>query len=113
MKLSTNESGPHCLGGSGYIIGILVSLSLGLNKAQVIALSVETAIQNAGIANMVIQSNIPSPYGDMALLPVSRHIFTASGLLQFVLYSLFKLYVFSKSLLGKNKNSQREEMTLN
>ena len=102
---------PACLGGSGYIIGIIVSLILGLNKAQVIALSVETAIQNAGIAIMVIQSNIASPYGDMALLPVFGYIFTASGLLQFVLYSMFKIYVFSKSFIGKS--SEKEEMTLN
>ena len=101
---------PACLGGSGYFIGIIVSLILGLNKAQVIALSVETAIQNAGIANMVIQSNIPSPYGDMALLPVFGYIFTASGLLQFGLYLMFKIYVSAKSFLGKN--SQKEEMTL-
>ena len=101
---------PACLGGSGYFIGIIVSLILGLNKAQVIALSVETAIQNAGIANMVIQSNIPSPYGDMALLPVFGYIFTASGLLQFGLYLMFKIYVSAKSFLGKN--SQKEEMAL-
>ena len=98
-----------CLGGSGYFIGIIVSLILGLNKAQVIALSVETAIQNAGIANMVIQSNIPSPYGDMALLPVFGYIFTASGLLQFGFYLMFKIYVSAKSFL--DTNSQKEEMT--
>ena len=97
---------PACLGLSGYTIGILVSVILGLNRKQVIALSLETAIQNAGIAIMILQTNLPSPYGDMALLPVIGYLFTSSGLLNIVLYLFFKLFMLAKSSIDKPSQEQ-------
>lgn len=101
---------PACLGLSGYLIGILTSLILGLNRQQLIALSLETAIQNAGIAIMILQTNLPSPYGDMALLPVIGYLFTSSGLLNIVLLLLFKLFNLVKSAIVKSGN--KEEIPL-
>ena len=97
---------PACLGLSGYLIGILTSLILGLNRQQLIALSLETAIQNAGIAIMILQTNLPSPYGDMALLPVIGYLFTSSGLLNIVLLLLFKLFNLVKSAIQSGKKEE-------
>ena len=101
---------PACLGLSGYTIGIIVSLILGLNRKQLIALSLETAIQNAAIAIMILQTNLPSPYGDMALLPVIGYLFTSSGLLNIVLYLLYRLGLLTKSVLAPKDN--KEELAL-
>ena len=82
---------PACLGVAGYGIGIITASLLCLKKEQIIALSLETAIQNAGIAIMILQSNMSSPYGDMCLLPVLGYIMVASGPLNIVLYSLYRV----------------------
>ena len=101
---------PACLGLSGYIIGIVVSLILGLNRKQLIALSLETAIQNAGIAVMILQTNLPSPYGDMALLPVIGYLFTSSGLLNIVLYFIFRISLLAKSVLTPKGNKEDQAL---
>ena len=65
---------PACLGVAGYVIGIITASLLCLKKEQIIALSLKTAIQNAGIAIIILHSNMSSPYGDMCLLPVLGYI---------------------------------------
>jgi hypothetical protein len=47
--------------------------------AQIIAISLETAIQNGGIAFIVLSLTFPSPYSDMGLLPVLSFIFISTG----------------------------------
>ena len=101
---------PAVLGLSGYTIGIIISLVLGLNRKQLIAVSLETAIQNAAIAILILQTNLPSPYGDMALLPVIGYLFTASGLLNIVLYIIFRIVLLTKSVLVQHGN--KEEIAL-
>ena len=91
---------PACLGFSGYLVGVIFSLILRLNRKQLIALSLETAIQNAGIAIVILQTNLKSPYGDMALMPVIGYLFTSSGLLNIVLYSFFRLFLLIRSWCG-------------
>ena len=46
---------------------------------QIIAISLETAIQNGGIAFIVLSLTFPSPYSDMGLLPVFSFIFLSTG----------------------------------
>jgi len=108
---------PACLGMSGYLFGAIFSMILRLNRKQLIALSLETAIQNAGIAIVILQTNLPSPYGDMALMPVIGYLFTSSGLLNIVLYSFFRLFLLIRSCCGyenenedlKNKNMSMKD----
>eukprot|EP00092_Neocalanus_flemingeri_P033011 GFUD01035903.1.p1 GENE.GFUD01035903.1~~GFUD01035903.1.p1 ORF type:complete len:442 (-),score=58.38 GFUD01035903.1:58-1383(-) len=95
---------PACLGIGGYAVGILFASILCLKKEQVIALSLETAIQNAGIAIMILQSNLASPYGDMALLPVLGYLFTASGPLNIIMYALYRLFTFVRDKLGGDED---------
>ena len=96
---------PSVLGIAGYGIGILASSLLCLKKEQIIALSLETAIQNAGIAIMILQSNMASPYGDMCLLPVLGYIITSSGPLNIIMYSLYRLATF---LREKTRGSKED-----
>jgi len=65
---------PLILGFTGYAAGSLMAWMAGLNTKQIIAVSLETAMQNAGIAVLVLQSNLESPYGDMALLSVIGYL---------------------------------------
>jgi hypothetical protein len=46
---------------------------------QIIAISLETAIQNGGIAFIVLSLTFPSPYSDMGLLPVLSFVFVSTG----------------------------------
>ena len=92
------------LGFSGYIIGIIFSMILCLNRQQIIALSLETAIQNAGIAILILQTNLPSPYSDMALMPVIGYLLTSSGLLNIVLYTIYRIVRFIRSCIVKDED---------
>ena len=94
---------PACLGIAGYGVGILVASMLCLKRKQIIALALETAIQNAGITIMILQSNLPSPYGDMALLPVIGYLITSAGPLLLV-YSLFRMIKLLKGLKFDNND---------
>lgn len=97
-----------CLGLSGYSVGMIFSAILCLNKKQIIALSLETAIQNAGIAIVILQTNIPSPYGDMALMPVIGYLFTSSGLLNLTLFTLSRIYLAIRRCTNQGDESVTE-----
>merc|ERR1719341_525103 len=99
---------PAILGVAGYVVGILFASLLCLKKEQIIALSLETAIQNAGIAIMILQSNLASPYGDMALLPVIGYLTTTSGPLNIVMYSLYRIFTFLTEKIVGSKDENQE-----
>ena len=101
-----------CTGLSGYIVGIIISLILRLNRKQVIALSLETAIQNASIAIIILQTNLPSPYADMALMPVIGYIFTSSGLLNIVLYSFFRTFQYLRSCISPSTSENQKNIPM-
>ena len=82
---------PVCLGYSGYIIGIIVASVLRFNRAQGIALSIETAMQNVNIAMAVLQFNLVSPYMDMALLPIIGYLVTCTGPPQLLALGVWRL----------------------
>ena len=42
-------------------------------------MAIETAIQNGGIGVVVINLTFPSPYSDMALLPILAFFFCSAG----------------------------------
>lgn len=87
---------PACLGFSGYIIGIIFASILCLTRDQTVAISIETAIQNVNIAVAILQFNLVSPYGDMALLPVIGYLISATGPPQLILLAIWKLTNFIK-----------------
>jgi hypothetical protein len=54
----------------------------------VIAVAIETAIQNGGIAVVVLNLTFPSPYSDMALLPILAFFFCSAGPFLFLLFAV-------------------------
>ena len=76
------------------------------------ALSLETAMQNAGIAIMILQTNLASPFGDMALLPVIGYILTTSGPLNITMYALYRLgsYIRDKLIETKDENDELKQV---
>jgi len=80
-----------CLGFLGYIFGAALAALVGQGKPQIIAISLETAIQNGGISIIVLNMTFPSPYSDMGLLPVMSFFFCSTGPIMFVIYAVYLL----------------------
>jgi len=51
-----------------------------------VAISLETAIQNGGIAFVVVNLTFESPYSDMATIPILSMFFFATGPIMFLVY---------------------------
>jgi len=81
---------PLILGFFGYVAGSLMAWMACLNRKQIVAVSLETAMQNVGIAILVLQSNLESPYGDMALLSVIGYLLSSMGPINLFVFAIFK-----------------------
>ncbi|XP_037555616.1 ileal sodium/bile acid cotransporter-like [Dermacentor silvarum] len=55
---------------SAYIAGTLSALAGGLNRAQIIALAIEVAFQNSGVAIVIMYTSLPRPDSDLVIVPV-------------------------------------------
>ena len=80
------------LGVLGYICGAGMALICCQERAQVIAISLETAIQNGGIAFVVLNLTFPSPYADIGCLPVIAFFMCSTGPIMFVVYGIYLMY---------------------
>jgi len=85
-----------CLGFLGYTFGATAAILTRMSRPQVIAVAIETAIQNGGIGVVVLNLTFPSPYSDMALLPILAFFFCSAGPFLFFLFAV-------KQLIGKVK----------
>ena len=74
------------LGAGGYICGALLAALVKQGRAQIVAISLETAIQNGGIAFVVVNLTFESPYSDMATIPILSMFFFATGPIMFLVY---------------------------
>ncbi|KAK7084140.1 hypothetical protein SK128_012867 [Halocaridina rubra] len=54
----------------GFLFGATFALGWCLKREQIIAISIETAMQNAGTGFIVLKLSLPSPDGDIASLPL-------------------------------------------
>ena len=60
---------------SGFGIGALLAWLFRLEKSQIIAVSIETAIQNSAIALLVLQTSLDPPFNDIAsIAPIAQII---------------------------------------
>jgi len=80
------------LGFFGYAFGAGAALLARMERPQVIAVAIETAIQNGGIAVVVLNLTFPSPYSDMALLPILAFFFCSAGPFLFTLFAIRRLF---------------------
>ena len=61
-------------------------------KPQIIAISLETALQNGGIAFVVINMTFVSPYSDVGVLPIIGYFLCSTTPILFLIYVLFLSY---------------------
>ena len=103
------------LGFLGYIFGAALAAIFRQTKAQVeivstltssililqiIAISLETAIQNGGITLIVMSMTFPSPYSDMGTLPVMSFFFFSTGPIMFAIYAAYVIVQKISALAG-------------
>merc|ERR1719382_897983 len=80
---------------------VMLTLTMITVVFEVIAVAIETAIQNGGIGVVVLNLTFPSPYSDMALLPILAFFFCSAGPFLFFLYAV-------RQLIGKVKGKLAE-----
>lgn len=75
-------------------------------RPQIIAISLETAIQNGGIAFIVLSLTFPSPVAEIGLLPVISFFFCSTGPILFVLYAIYEIW---KRCCSRRQSQKKEE----
>jgi len=96
------------LGLLGYILGAVLATIARQSRAQVIAISLETAIQNAAIGFVVLNLTFESPYSDMGIIPVLSFIFFSTGPIMFVVYAAYLLTQKIRQRMGFTEVPQKE-----
>ena len=91
------------LGTIGYILGAGFAWICRQGKPQIIAISLETAIQNGGIAFVVLSLTFPSPYSEMGLFPVISFFFCSTGPILFLAFGLYESF---RCITGKKTSCQ-------
>lgn len=91
------------LGFFGYTLGGGAALLARMERSQVIAVAIETAIQNGGIAVVVLNLTFPSPYSDMALLPILAFFFCSAGPFLFTLFAIRRMF---DKMMGREEDSK-------
>lgn len=96
------------LGLLGYILGAVFATIARQSRAQVIAISLETAIQNAAIGFVVLNLTFESPYSDMGVIPVLSFLFFSTGPIMFVVYAIYLLTQKIRQKMGFSEVPQKE-----
>ena len=90
---------------SGLLFGGVAAACSRLTRGQIIAVSLETAMQNGNIAFVLLKMSLPSPYADMAALPPIAQLLMTSGVL-FALYALHTAFDYCrKQATAKSKSN--------
>ena len=96
---------------SGFIFGGLAATLARLTRGQIVAVSLETAMQNGNIAFVLLKMSLPSPYADMAALPPIAQLLMTSGVL-FVLYLTHLAVVYCRRHVESNSKTRFAEIEL-
>ena len=65
---------------------------LALGRPQIVAISLETAIQNTGMAYFILTLSFPSPLAEIGLVPVISFFFCSTGPILLVVYAFYEAY---------------------
>ena len=94
-----------CVAVAGFIFGALFAWITRLKRGQIIAVSLETAMQNGNIALVLLRGSLPMPYADIAALtPISQVLMTTAILL--IVYVLRALVLCCKKISSKGKQKK-------
>ena len=95
---------------TGYIIGALAAALAKLTVPQVIAVSIETAIQNPSIAFVLLNLSLPLPEADLACVPLfGQVVMTGLG----SLWIIYLLYITVKKIRNKEDKCNTESVVTN
>lgn len=90
----------------GYFTGALSAFFAGLNRKQIVAVSIETALQNSGIAFVLLQLSLEQPESDLAAVPIVGQIFMTS----IPLWCVYMLYALFKKICPSYSNKKNTEL---
>lgn len=89
-----------CVAWGGFFFGAFFAWLTRLSRPQIVAVSLETALQNGNIAFILLKFTIPSPYSDIAALPpIAMIIMTSATLL-----TTFTIYTIHQKCCKKKNN---------
>ncbi|XP_042216405.1 ileal sodium/bile acid cotransporter-like isoform X3 [Homarus americanus] len=79
---------------AGYAFGAIMSKLCCLKRDKIIAISIETAFQNAGVCFIVLKLSLPTPESDLAALPALAQIFLTAVpvMLSYGVYEIARHY---------------------
>ncbi|KAI1297204.1 P3 protein [Halotydeus destructor] len=84
----------------GYLFGAIAAAIFGLKAPQIVAVSIETALQNPGVAFVLLQLSLGQPESDLAAVPVIAQLFM-TGIPMWIACAIFHLVRKLISLNGK------------
>lgn len=94
---------------SGFLFGALFAWITRLGRPQIIAVSLETAMQNANIAFVLLKTTLPTPYSDIAALPAIAQIIMTTSILFIFLGINFFHKCSQKKCMEKEKVKEEIE----
>ncbi|EFX76606.1 hypothetical protein DAPPUDRAFT_248773 [Daphnia pulex] len=93
---------------AGFVFGAFFAWITRLGRPQIIAVSLETAMQNANIAFVLLKTTLPTPYSDIAALPAIAQILMTTSIL-FIFFGIIMAYRCVKNRGCKKKEDKVEE----
>lgn len=96
---------------SGYFFGATFATLSGLKTDQIVTISIETALQNPGIAFVVLYTSLPEPESDLAIVPVVGQLMMTGPPTWTVLCFYFIIKWFLKN--NEKKKANKDETTIN
>ncbi len=80
-----------CVAVAGFSFGAVFAWAARLPRPQIVAISLETALQNGSVGFILLKLSFPSPYSDMAALPPIAQMLMCSIVL-WTICSVYKIY---------------------
>jgi predicted Na+-dependent transporter len=82
-----------------YIFGALAAFLAKLTRLEIIAVSIETALKNPGIAYVLLQLSLPEPESDFAATPLIGQIMMTGP----PLWIIYLIFIIAQKLKNKHK----------
>ena len=89
----------------GYFTGAVMAMIFGLGRRQVIAVSIETALQNPGIAFVLLQLSLDQPEADLAAIPIMGQLFMTG----IPLWITFLIYTIARKIMNRIQTQEFKE----
>ncbi|KAG8239487.1 hypothetical protein J437_LFUL018446 [Ladona fulva] len=92
----------------GFLCGAIAARLFSLSSADILAIAIETGVQNTGIAIFMLRFTLGQPLADLTtVVPVSIAVMTPIPLALFWLYKLFTGQIKLNNKCSEDQNSQR------